>query len=234
MSAIWPLFPSVRRERGRVAYLGAMYAQELLAPWLAVLRGWIPLLDIVNVHIQAVARINHEVVAGGVAADRIVFDKVLQVLRFGCSYQGISDTPCSATTIRGRRDEGIALGVFDQLARIARDAYDRIVGLRLDDVAVDDCGPSTWIRRAVMMRPPRCQVVMTVRTTTATSSGSPPPSTILMRVGAEGGELDAAEGDPGQDQLPGRPPPRDGRVHEEEGRRAASAVPEPWPHMRQG
>jgi transposase len=71
--------------------------------------------------------------------DRIVFDKLLQVLRFGCSYQGIADTTCSATTIRDRRDEWIALGVFDQLARIARDAYDRIVGLLLDDVAVDGC-----------------------------------------------------------------------------------------------
>jgi transposase len=38
-------------------------------------------------------------------ADRIVFDKLLQVLRFGCSYQGIADTTCSATTIRTRRDE---------------------------------------------------------------------------------------------------------------------------------
>jgi len=45
-------------------------------------------------------------------ADRIVFDKLVQVLRFGCSYQGIADTTCSATTIRDRRDEWIRLGVF--------------------------------------------------------------------------------------------------------------------------
>ena len=44
-------------------------------------------------------------------ADRIVFDKLVQVLRFGCSYQGIADTTCSATTIRDRRDEWIKLGV---------------------------------------------------------------------------------------------------------------------------
>jgi hypothetical protein len=31
--------------------------------------------------------------------DRIVLDKLLQVLRFGCSYQGIADTTRSATTI---------------------------------------------------------------------------------------------------------------------------------------
>jgi transposase len=68
-----------------------------------------------------------------------VFDKLIQVLRFGCSYQGIADTTCSATTIRDRRDEWIKLGVFAELARIAREAYDRIVGLLLDDIAVDGC-----------------------------------------------------------------------------------------------
>ena len=64
--------------------------------------------------------------------DRIVFDKLIQVLRFGCSYDAIADTTCSATTLRARRDEWIALGVFAALARIAREAYDRIVGLLLD------------------------------------------------------------------------------------------------------
>lgn len=71
--------------------------------------------------------------------DRIVFDKLLQVLRFGCSYQGIADSTCSATTLRDRRDEWIRLGLFAQLKQIALDAYDRIVGLLLDDIAVDGC-----------------------------------------------------------------------------------------------
>ncbi len=71
--------------------------------------------------------------------DRIVFDKLLQVLRFGCSYQGIADSTCSATTLRTRRDEWIRLGLFAQLKQIALDAYDRIVGLLLDDIAVDGC-----------------------------------------------------------------------------------------------
>jgi transposase len=71
--------------------------------------------------------------------DRIVFDKLVQVLRFGCAYQAIADTTCSATTIRTRRDEWIRLGMFAELARIAREAYDRIVGLVLDDIAVDGC-----------------------------------------------------------------------------------------------
>jgi transposase len=72
-------------------------------------------------------------------SDRIVFDKLLQVLRFGCSYQGIADTTCSATTIRDRRDEWIKAGLFAQLKRIALEAYDRIVGLVLEDIAVDGC-----------------------------------------------------------------------------------------------
>jgi len=71
--------------------------------------------------------------------DRIIFDKLLQVLRFGCSYQGIADSTCSATTIRARRDEWINAGVFSQLKQIALAAYDRVVGLILDHIAVDGC-----------------------------------------------------------------------------------------------
>src|SRR3954453_4972157 len=72
-------------------------------------------------------------------ADRVVFDKLIQGLGFGCSYEGIADSTCSATTVRTRRDEWIGLGVFAALARIAREAYDRIVGLVLDEIAVDGC-----------------------------------------------------------------------------------------------
>ncbi|MGW2939209.1 IS5 family transposase [Streptomyces sp. NPDC001156] len=70
-------------------------------------------------------------------SDRIVFDKLLQVLRFGCSYEAIADSVCSATTIRNRRDEWIRLGLFARLKQIALGAYDRIVGLALDQIAVD-------------------------------------------------------------------------------------------------
>ncbi len=69
--------------------------------------------------------------------DRIIFDKLLQLLRFGCSYQAIADTTCSATTIRDRRDEWIQLGVFARLNQIALESYDRIVGLLLDQIAID-------------------------------------------------------------------------------------------------
>src|SRR5215213_2694209 len=43
--------------------------------------------------------------------DRIVFDKLVQVLVFGCGYRRIADQGCSATTLRRRRDEWITAGV---------------------------------------------------------------------------------------------------------------------------
>jgi len=71
--------------------------------------------------------------------DRIIFEKLIQVLRFGYSYASIADCTCGATTIRERRSEWIAAGIFGQLKTIARESYDRIVGLVLEDLAVDGC-----------------------------------------------------------------------------------------------
>jgi transposase len=71
--------------------------------------------------------------------DRIIFEKLIQVLRFGCSYESIAGCSCGATTIRERRDEWIKAGIFGKLKAIARDSYDRIVGLVLEDLAVDGC-----------------------------------------------------------------------------------------------
>ena len=71
--------------------------------------------------------------------DRVVCDKLVQVLVLGASYEKISDTSCSATTIRRRRDEWITAGIFTALKQICLDAYDRIVGLDLEDMCVDGC-----------------------------------------------------------------------------------------------
>ncbi len=71
--------------------------------------------------------------------DRIVFDKLIEALVFGCGYERIADRSCSATTLRRRRDEWIALGVFDRLRLAALDAYEQMIGLDLADVAVDGC-----------------------------------------------------------------------------------------------
>lgn len=75
----------------------------------------------------------------GRISDRIAFDKLVQILAFGCGYRRIADTTCSATTLRGRRDEWIELGIFEQLELIVLEAYDRIIGLALQDIPVDGC-----------------------------------------------------------------------------------------------
>jgi transposase len=71
--------------------------------------------------------------------DTVVFDKLVEALVFGCGYERLGDATCSATTMRRRRDEWIALGVFDRLRLACVDAYDKMIGLDLVDVAVDGC-----------------------------------------------------------------------------------------------
>ena len=44
--------------------------------------------------------------------ERVVFEKLVQVLVFGCAYWRIADEECSATTLRRRRDEWIEAGVM--------------------------------------------------------------------------------------------------------------------------
>src|ERR1039457_6973257 len=77
--------------------------------------------------------------------DRVVFDKLVQVLVFGAAYWRIADSTCSATTLRRRRDEWIGLVVMEQLAQIAEEGYDRLIGLQLEDILVD--GSSTTRHR---------------------------------------------------------------------------------------
>ena len=72
-------------------------------------------------------------------ADRIIFEKLVQVLRFGCSYESIADCTCGATTIRDRRNEWIKAGIFARLKQIALESYDRIVGLALEEIIIDGC-----------------------------------------------------------------------------------------------
>lgn len=71
--------------------------------------------------------------------DRVVFDKLVQSLVLGAAYERVADSTCSATTIRNRRDEWIAAGIFTDLEQICLDAYDQIVGLDLSDLTVDGC-----------------------------------------------------------------------------------------------
>jgi transposase len=71
--------------------------------------------------------------------DRIVFDKLIQLLVFGCGYRRIADHTCSATTLRRCRDEWITAGVAEQLRLAVLAAYDRMHGLELEHLVVDGC-----------------------------------------------------------------------------------------------
>ncbi len=71
--------------------------------------------------------------------DRVVFGKLVEVLVFGCAYHRIADEACSESTLRRRRDEWIACGLMEKLRDISLEAYDRLIGLELSDLAVDGC-----------------------------------------------------------------------------------------------
>jgi hypothetical protein len=71
--------------------------------------------------------------------DRIVLDKLIQILVCGCGYRRMADTTGSATTLRRRRDEWIALGLAEQFRRLVLAAYGRLFGVELEHLAVDGC-----------------------------------------------------------------------------------------------
>ena len=72
--------------------------------------------------------------------DRLCFRGILIRLTTGSSWvdiEAILDHQVSDTTLRARRDEWIAAGVFEQLKAEALAAFDRIIGLDLTEVALD-------------------------------------------------------------------------------------------------
>jgi transposase len=72
------------------------------------------------------------------ADDRACFEAILFRLVTGCSWDVAGRLgKGSETTLRRRRDEWLAAGVFEDLATEAIAAYDRIIGLDLSEVAVD-------------------------------------------------------------------------------------------------
>jgi transposase len=72
--------------------------------------------------------------------DRLCFWGILVRLVTGASWvtvEAILDRRVSDTTLRSRRDEWVGAGVFDELRDHALEAYDRIIGLDLSEVALD-------------------------------------------------------------------------------------------------
>jgi transposase len=72
--------------------------------------------------------------------DRVCFEGILIRLATGCAWVDVEvlmGNQVSDTTLRARRNEWVAEGVFDHLADEALGAYDRVIGLDLTHCAVD-------------------------------------------------------------------------------------------------
>jgi transposase len=69
----------------------------------------------------------------------VVFEHVLAALVHGSGYERIASPGCSDGTIRRRLKEWAAAGLSEQVHALALAAYDRMLGLELDDLAVDGC-----------------------------------------------------------------------------------------------
>lgn len=72
-------------------------------------------------------------------ADKTVFGLVVEALVHGSGYERVAIAGCSDWTIRDRVKAWSAMGLAHQLHRIALEAYDKMIGLDLDDLAVDGC-----------------------------------------------------------------------------------------------
>jgi transposase len=71
-------------------------------------------------------------------SDRECFEAILFRLVTGCSWDVAGRLGKGGeTTLRRRRDEWLAAGVFERLCEEALAAYDRVVGLDLTEVALD-------------------------------------------------------------------------------------------------
>ena len=58
----------------------------------------------------------------------------------GCSFEDaerLCGCKVSDTTVRSRRDEWVAAGIYDQLVNEALCGFDKVIGLRMGDVAMD-------------------------------------------------------------------------------------------------
>ncbi len=72
--------------------------------------------------------------------DRVCFEGILIRLVTGCAWvdvEALMGRQVSDTTLRARRDEWVAAGVFDALFDEALAAYDQIIGLDLSEVSLD-------------------------------------------------------------------------------------------------
>jgi transposase len=72
-------------------------------------------------------------------SDRVIFEHVIAALVHGSGYERIATAGCSDRSIRRRLQEWAAAGLAEQVHTLALRAYDRMVGLDLDELAADGC-----------------------------------------------------------------------------------------------
>jgi transposase len=70
---------------------------------------------------------------------RVVFEHIVAAMVHGSGYELIASAGCSDRTIRRRLKEWSDKGIGQKLHQIALAAYDKIVGLELEDLATDGC-----------------------------------------------------------------------------------------------
>jgi transposase len=71
--------------------------------------------------------------------DRVIFEHVIAALVHGSGYERVATAGCSGRSIRRRLREWAAAGLAEQVHALALRAYDRMIGLELDELAVDGC-----------------------------------------------------------------------------------------------
>lgn len=71
--------------------------------------------------------------------DRTIVEHVVAALVHGSGYERIASPGCSDRSIRRRLQAWAAAGLAEQVQTLALQAYDRMIGLDLDDLAVDGC-----------------------------------------------------------------------------------------------
>ncbi|SEL14343.1 hypothetical protein SAMN05414137_10649 [Streptacidiphilus jiangxiensis] len=98
-------------------------------------------------------------------SDAVVFDRLVQVLVFGCGYARDADEHCSSTTLCRRHDEWIATGGMETLRLLVLAAYDHMIGLELGRLNADGC---------ISKAPPEANVPARARSTRPSPASNGP------------------------------------------------------------
>jgi hypothetical protein len=71
--------------------------------------------------------------------DRVVFEHIVEALVHGSGYERVASARCSDSTIRRRLRQWAEAKIAHKVHALALAAYDRIIGLQLEDISVDGC-----------------------------------------------------------------------------------------------